>query len=306
MHSRREALKKLAGIAATASVGTGFLAACGGGRDVEADDLAAASVDGDSAEAVLDEASALVPIVGVQLYSLRSEMEKDVAATLTRVARIGCREVEFAGYFGKSPQEIAAILKTAGLTAPAAHIQIGDIRTKLDETLAAAMVMGHRYVVCPSIPAEEQGSADGYRKVAADLNSAATAAKAHDITIAYHNHAFEFDDIAGTNGFDILLAETDPMVKFELDLAWATKAGRDPLELFAAYPGRFALVHVKDLSADGNVVDVGKGTIPFARIFRQASQGGIRHYFLEHDNPPDPFAFLTASYRAVRRIPAGR
>lgn len=279
MDTRREALRKLAGLAGMVSLGRPSLAF---GAD------------------------ALVTTPGVQLYTVRTVMEKvGVEMTLERVAKVGYRQVEFAGYFGRTPKQIAAALKATGISAPSAHIPLAEIREKWDETLDAAATIGHRYLVCPWIGEEERGAADDYRRIAAELNTAGEAAKKRGIAVGYHNHDFEFNPIAGTNGYDILLAETDPgLVQFEMDLYWTVKAGKDPLAYFAAYPKRFPLVHVKDMASDGSFADVGRGKIPFARILRQASKGGIRHYFVEHDQPHDPFGSITRSYRALRAIPA--
>ncbi len=237
---------------------------------------------------------------GVQLYTVRSEMEKSVDATLARVAGIGYKEVEFAGYFGKTPAEIAARLKSTGLTAPSAHIGLAEIRGKWSETLDIASAIGHRYLVCAYLTADQRGNAETYRRLAAEFNVAAQAAKAHGITFAYHNHDFEFQPLAGTNGYDVLLAETDKgLVHFEMDLFWITKAGKNPTDFFAAYPGRFPLVHVKDMKIDGSMTEVGSGTIPFATIFAKAKQAGIKHYYVEHDQPKDAFASITSSYKAL-------
>ena len=91
--------------------------------------------------------------------------------------------------------------------------------------------------------------------------------------------------------------ETDPdLVEFELDLYWITKGGADPFAYFERYPGRFTLCHVKDMAADGEMVDVGAGQMDFASIFARADQAGLKHYFVEHDSPADPIASITASH----------
>ncbi|MEO7966704.1 MAG: sugar phosphate isomerase/epimerase, partial [Gemmatimonadaceae bacterium] len=242
---------------------------------------------------------------GLGLYTVRAEMEKSVEATLARIAKIGYREVEFAGYFGKSPAEIAAILKTNGLTSPSVHVPLADLRTKLDQALDAAATIGHKYIVCPYLDESERGAADNWRRVAADNNKAAEAAKKRGMEFAYHNHAFEFEPLTGTTGMSILLAEFDPkLVKFEMDLYWMTKAKQDPVAFFEKYPGRVPLVHVKDMATDGSFADVGTGTIDFARIFVHASQAGIKHYYVENDQPTDVFANITTSYAALRKLQA--
>jgi sugar phosphate isomerase/epimerase len=247
----------------------------------------------------------LVPSVGVQLYTLRAEMQKSVGATLARLAQIGYREVEFAGYFNHPPKDVAALLKQHGLSAPAAHVPIEVMRTKWDQTLDDAATVGHRYLIVPYLGDSER-TADGYRRVAEEFNRAAERARARGLRFGYHNHDFEFAPLGSTTGFDLLLRHTTPsLVEFELDLFWIAKgAGRGrALEYFAAHPGRFPCVHVKDMTSQGTMVDVGAGTLDFRALFAQASKAGIKHFFVEHDNPSDPFASVTASYRALAAIP---
>jgi len=241
--------------------------------------------------------------IGVQLYTLRSEMEKNVAATLERVGKIGYNEVEFAGYFGQRPAQIAALLKAAGLTAPSAHIDLATIRTNWQKMLDDASAIGHRYLVCSWIE-EKERSPESLKKIAAEFNVAAMAARKHGITFAYHNHDFEF--VKGPDGvllYDALLANTDAsLVKMEMDLYWIHHGKQDPQTYFAKYPGRFELVHVKDMKTGGAMADVGAGTLPWARLFAQHGQAGIRHYFVEHDEPADAFASVTASLKYLRAL----
>lgn len=236
--------------------------------------------------------------VGLQLYTVRRAMQDSVERTLEQVARIGYREVEFAGYFGRSAKDIRALLDANGLTAPSAHsADLNAIRTRFAQVLEDAKVVGHRYVICASLPRSEH-SADGFKRVAAEFNRAGALAAESGITLGFHNHDGEFAPLGDTNGYDILLAECDArLVTMQMDLYWTRRAGKDPLEYFAKYPGRFASVHVKDMDADGRMVEVGGGQLPFASYFAQAGHAGIRHYFVEHDNPADPMASIAASYR---------
>lgn len=235
--------------------------------------------------------------VGVQLYTVRDQMKADFAGTIEKVAKIGYREVEFAGYFDNSPKEVRGLLDKNGLTAPSAHIDYEHITTKLPEVIDAAKVVGHQYIVCPWMPEELRGDADGWKRVAQSLNKAGADIRKAGMQLAYHNHNFEFKDFNGKLGYDILLAEADPnLVKMEMDLYWTTKAGADPLKYFAKHPGRFPLVHVKDMDKSGDFAEVGSGTIDWKPIFGKSQQAGIKHYFVEQDQSKDPFASIKASY----------
>jgi len=242
--------------------------------------------------------------VGLQLYTVRHEMEKDVEGTIARVAASGYKEVEFAGYFKKTPAEIRAMLDRHGLTAPSAHIS-SFAPDAWHEGLDAAHVIGHQYVVVPWIPEERRTGIDGFKKIAADFNKAAEQARAAGLQFAYHNHDFEFAAVEGKLPYDVLLAETDPkLVQMEMDLYWITKGGQDPLAYFARWPGRFPMVHVKDSMGppDNKMADVGAGTINWKHIFAQQSQAGIKHFFVEHDQPADAFASIKASCDYLKRL----
>ena len=246
--------------------------------------------------------------IGIQLYSLRREMAKDFEGTLARVAEIGYAEVEFAGYFDRSPGKVAELLERTHLKAPSAHVPFEELRENWSRVLEAARTMGHRYLIIPAIPDKERTTRQAMGRVAALFEQAGSEARAAGIRCGFHNHDVDFvplDDARDTTPFDILLRETTPEhVTFELDLYWITKAGRDPLEYFARYPGRFELVHVKDSAGPPahRMVNVGQGTIDFRRIFARREQAGIRHYFVEHDEPADPLAFARASYQYLQRL----
>ncbi len=241
--------------------------------------------------------------IGVQLYTVRDQMKEDFAGTLAKVAKIGYREVEFAGYFNHSPQEVRKILDENGLAGPSAHIDYEHLTTKMPEVVEAAKVVGHSYIVCPWIPEELRPNAAGWKKIAQALNKAGAETKKAGIQLAYHNHNFEFQKFDGKAGYDILLAETDPkLVKMEMDLYWTVKAGADPLEYFAKLPGRFPLVHVKDMDKGGDFAEVGNGTIDWKSIFAKSEQAGIKHYFVEQDQSKDPFASIKQSYDYLHEL----
>jgi sugar phosphate isomerase/epimerase len=242
--------------------------------------------------------------IGLQLYTVRGQMEKAFEGTLARVAATGYHDVEFAGYFNHTPAEVRRMLNRHGLAAPSVHT--GSIAPEdWEKALDAAHVIGHKYIVVPSIPEERRKTLDDWKRVAADFNRAAGMAETAGVQFAYHNHDFEFKPVEGRVPYDVLLAETDPkLVQLEIDLYWMTKAGQDPLAYFARWPGRVPLVHAKDSAGppDHRMVDVGAGKIDFRTIFAHGAQAGIKHAFVEHDNPPDPFASIKASYDYLKRL----
>jgi sugar phosphate isomerase/epimerase len=243
--------------------------------------------------------------IGVQLYTLRHEMERDFEGTLRRVAGIGFQEVEFAGYFGRTPKQVHDLLAELKLDSPSAHMPYESLETNWQEILDQARAIGHEYVLIAWTPEEARKTLDDWKRIAEKFNRSAEAARRSGLKFGYHNHNFEFIPIDGKVPFDLLLAETDAsLVKIEMDLYWITLAGGDPLVYFRQFPGRFPMVHVKDLKKGDQpqMVDVGVGDINFKAIFARREQAGIQHFFVEHDEPPDAWASVAASYRYLRGL----
>lgn len=241
--------------------------------------------------------------IGVQLYTVRSLMEKDFTGTLEKVAQAGYKEVEFAGYYDRKPKDIKKLLHRLGLQAPATHQGLAVFEQKMDWLVETAKILGHEYVVCPWLAPEQRGTIADYKKLAAAFNKFGEACQKAGLQFAYHNHDFEFVATEGQIPFDVLLAETDPqLVQIEIDLYWIIKAGADPLAYFAKHPGRFALCHVKDMAAEQKMVEVGKGNIDFGKIFAQSQQAGLKHYFVEHDQPENPLESITVSCQYLKNL----
>lgn len=241
--------------------------------------------------------------VGIQLYTVRNDMEKDFEGTLSKIAGIGYKEVEFAGYFGHSPSDVRAILNRLNITAPSAHGPLSMLTDNWQKTIDNAKVMGHEYLIVAYLNDDQRKSLDDYRRHADLFNSAGETARKSGVKLGYHNHDFEFKPMEGKLPYDLLLERTDPnLVKLEMDLFWITKGGQNPLTYFSRYPGRIELVHVKDMDASQNMVDVGKGTINWAQIFAERDKAGIRHFFVEHDNPPVPLDSAKASYEYLSKL----
>jgi sugar phosphate isomerase/epimerase len=239
--------------------------------------------------------------VGLELYTVRAEMRKDVAATLAAVAQIGYKEVEFAGYFNLPAGEIRALLDRNGLTSPSAHTAIELLERDFAAQAATAGTIGHRWLIVPSLNTRALTDAAAWKGMAARFNELGKRARDAGVRFAFHNHAVEPSPMAdGTRPYDILLAETDPaLVDFQMDLFWMIRAGGDPLDYFARHPGRFTSVHVKDGTGapDWKQLDVGSGTIDWKRLLAQHAQAGIEHYYVESDDPgPDPIASVRRSY----------
>jgi sugar phosphate isomerase/epimerase len=255
--------------------------------------------------------------IGVQLYTVRDQLSADFEGTIAKVAAIGYKEVEFAGYFGHTPQQVRAVVDRNGLAAPSAHIQWEELDDKFPSVIDAAKTIGMAYIVNPWIPEELRKSPDIWKRAADKFNHCGEQCKKAGIQFAYHNHWFEFLPVNGKLPYDTLLTLCDPdLVKMELDLCWITVAGADPVKYFDRYPGRFPLVHVKDLKTIppitvggaqnfGDTVDlteVGSGIVDWKRIFAQSEKAGIKHYIVEHDHPKAPFESIATSYAYLNKL----
>jgi sugar phosphate isomerase/epimerase len=256
--------------------------------------------------------------VGLELYTIRSEMRKDVAASLARVAQIGYKEVEFAGYFGLTGPQLRELLDKNGLTSPSVHTAIEILEKDFAVQAEMAKAIGHRWLIVPSLSTRALTTKDSWKGIATRFNELGKKARDAGLRFAFHNHAVEPSPVAdGSIPFDILLAETDPaIVDFQMDLYWMIKAGGDPLAYFAKQPGRFPLVHVKDgtpspiLSKDGSGTkeamqqrDVGSGSIDWRAILSKHAQAGTQHYYVEHDEPgADAFASVKNSYDYLAKL----
>ena len=259
--------------------------------------------------------------IGVQLYTVRDLMKSDPSGTLAKVAAAGYQEVEFAGYFNLSSKEVRAAIDKAGLAAPSNHVDYKTVTNSFPQALDSAHIIGHKFLVNSWIDEDVRNRPDGWKHIAEALNRAGEAATKAGIQLAYHNYWFEFKPLAdGTLPYDLLLRACDAhLVAMELDLCWISVGGGDPLKYFNRYPGRFPLVHVKDvkklpkpspaegatLSSDQilpDMTEAGSGIIDWKRIFAQSGKAGIQHYFVEHDQPADPIASIQQSFRYLSAV----
>ena len=252
--------------------------------------------------------------VGLQLYTLRNLISKDVRGVIAKVADIGFREVETygfspaGGFWGLKPKEFKALLRDNGLKSPSGHYNFEpylntDSMDSLNANIEAAQAIGQKYLTVPYLSEPLRKNLDSYKFLAAKLNQAAVVAQKAGLQLVYHNHDFEFKDFNGTTGYDILLRETNPAdLKFELDIFWTVRAGKDPIALFDQSPGRYVTWHVKDMDkADKSFTEVGSGSINYQQIFANARLSGMKHYFVEQDVIKiDPYESITRSFQHLK------
>ncbi|MET4141209.1 sugar phosphate isomerase/epimerase [Pedobacter sp. UYP1] len=254
--------------------------------------------------------------VGLQLYSLRELMSKDVQGTLQKVSTAGYTEVELYGFsikdqfWGLKPVELKNILDRNHLKPISGHFNMTPYfktgeQAELKAAIAAAKILGLKYVTIPWLNPDVRTSAADYRTTAKRLNYIGQLCKNAGLKLAYHNHDFEFIKYGNETGMDILLKNTDKkLVNFEMDIYWVIRSGIQPYTLFKANPGRFVMWHIKDMDkSDPHLnAEVGSGTIDYKDIFKHAKLSGMKYFFVEHETnyKPDMIGSITQSCTFIK------
>ncbi|HTH55687.1 MAG TPA: sugar phosphate isomerase/epimerase [Cyclobacteriaceae bacterium] len=231
--------------------------------------------------------------IGLQSWSVRDVIFKDVNGVLKQIASFGYNEMEAFSYgdgkvFGAPVADVSKMVSDLGMKMPSGHYGLGSF-ANWEKAVNDAKILGHENMIIAYLAEGERKSIDDYKKVCEQINKQAEVCKKYGITLGYHNHDFEFATVDNQIPYYMMLKELDPkLVSMELDLFWAIYANQDPLKLFHDYKGRFTQWHVKDMSkADRKKnADVGTGSIDFKPIFAKAKESGMKHFYIEYDNFP--------------------
>lgn len=284
--------------------------------------------------------------IGLQVWSIAKYLEKDFEGSIKQLAGIGYKELELygpypfssqhdkdtwtagnsvlgftqSGYFNRSIREFKTLLDKYHLRTPAMHVGLDTLRNKLGETAEAAQVLGQEYAGIAYLPEENRRTPDDWKRTADEFNHIGRKAKALGMKFYYHNHGYGLKPINGQVPFEIILKDTDPSLVFlEMDIFWTTAGGADAVSLLDKYPGRYKLMHVKDMrtraqfSGDGGnpaqwvelfpqIVDPGKGILDIKRIVERARKSGVQHFIVENDAITDPAASLSQGYEYLSKL----
>ena len=242
--------------------------------------------------------------LGLQLYSVRELLPTDYEGTLKQVAGLGYREVEAAGFYKHTADEVKKDMQEAGLRCVSGHYPSSELHARVDEIIAFHKVLGAEYIICSSPghrdPAAQAGGGHGapltmedWRWNAGEFNMFGKKVKAAGLRFGYHNHIAEFQQVDGTVPYDELLKLTDPaLVTMELDCGWVMAGGGDPAAYLKKYPTRISMLHVKDFKPKDasagageapKAAELGRGTMDYRAIFAAADKGQIKHYFVEQE-----------------------
>lgn len=273
---------------------------------------------------------------GLQLFTVVAPLEQDFEGTLRAVAEIGYREVETIGSFGRDPAYVRGILDKYGLLSPSQHLASAELygsfsawskrqitteqnrenyvaalqpdkaAALVDEGIRVAKTLGQKYVVWPILMAPHLATREIVDAFISAFNAAGDACAREGLTFTFHNHDREFGRLGNDVIYDLLLKGTNPdTVKMEMDFYWFHKAKADPIAYLRNHPGRYRLVHVKDMAPDGDFTVVGGGIIDLKRLIgkaRKARKAGVQHFYVEYDRSADPLKEIRASFDYLRKI----
>lgn len=224
--------------------------------------------------------------LGIQLYTFRKEMDADAIGTLKKIASIGIKKIESARsskghYYGLKPKEMKNVCNDLGMKLVSGHVHLDN---NWEKTIEEAVESGQEYLICSTMPTKGQ-TVNNYKIVADAFNKAGESCKKMGLKFGYHNHSYEFESDNGDVLYDVLLANTETdLVHMELDLGWAVVGGKDPLDYFNKFPGRFPLWHLKDMDmAKKESTEFGKGGLDIAKMLQNKKASGVKHIFIEQE-----------------------
>ena len=252
--------------------------------------------------------------VGLQLWSLRALAQKDPNGMLKLARSMGVTHVETAGLYGMTPEQFAAALKGADLRATSMHIGLDEFKKNPQNVIGTAKALGVKYVGTAWYPHQGAFTEADARKAIADFNAIGKTMKEAGLQFFYHNHGYEPVVFGDGTLLDLMIRETDPnLVKFEMDVLWTFLPNVDPAALIRKYPGRFKLMHIKDMkpgvprgSLSGGLPDslqavIGQGQVNWPEVMKAAKADGLEYYYLE-DETTDPVNNIPPSITYLSRI----
>ncbi|MBA4492785.1 sugar phosphate isomerase/epimerase family protein [Paenactinomyces guangxiensis] len=231
--------------------------------------------------------------IGVQLYTLRNEAEKDFVGVLEKVKEIGYEGIEFAGFGGLSVREVKKAVDQQGLVPVSSHVPLDLLEYDLDQVIADHAELGVKFLVCPWVEEERRKGTGDYQKLAETFNHIGRKCLEAGFQFCYHHHEFEFVRFSGEQvpALDLLLQQTNERnVHLELDVYWAAYAGESPVQYLKRYQGRCPLVHLKDMEAleKRSFAEVGEGILPIGEIIAASHQTGVEWLIVEQDECQRP------------------
>lgn len=245
--------------------------------------------------------------VGLELYSVRDAMKKDPERTLAAVRAMGYADVELLwsfGNFGRTPAQVRASLDSEGLRAPSAHIAPESLLESWNRSLDDAKLLGHDYLIVPSLPAETKTSLDEWKRWAERFNRAGEQARAAGVWLAFHNEPDHVRPIDGVVPYDVFIEKTaPPLVRLQLDVGNMRMGGGDPAAYLARHTDRYHSFHLKDVVADGSRdTELGKGTVDLRGLLAMIPDIDRKPCYVEQEGAADPLASAKEDFNYLSRL----
>jgi len=245
--------------------------------------------------------------IGIQLYSIREEMAKDLLGMIDKVAEMGYSGAQFAGFFDHSAEDVKARMDQAGIKPAGAHVQIDQLRNQFDETLKYHETIGNKSIIVPFLPEDMRTTEDDFKRTAELFDEIGKKANVAGFSIGYHNHDFEFKTFNGKTGLDILFENTDPNhLKMELDCFWAAYSDHDPVEIIEKYGERVVSLHIKDLKLEDDKpvsTELGTGTLDLEAYMQAGNKNNAKWFIVEQEQfTKDPLVSAAENAKAIKKI----
>jgi len=234
----------------------------------------------------------------------KEAMETDWKGTLKKAVEFGFSEVEGGSSYAKTSKEFLTYCKEIGIKPIAGSVDFGATNDELKESFGQINELEQEFVIeywpwYGGAPFKLEDC----KKSAERLNEVGALAKKHGLKFLWHNHDNEFIEMEKGLPFDYLMENTEPeLVNCEMDIYWVKKGGGDSLETLKKYKGRIPVLHVKDMTPDGDFICPGRGIIDFASIFKEAKKQNIEHYIVERDQEPDGIGCLQSSAEYLKNL----
>lgn len=245
--------------------------------------------------------------VGLELYSVRSAMKKDPERTLAAVRAMGYNDVELLwsfDNFGRTPQQVRDTLKKEGLKAPSGHIAPEALLKDWEKSLDSARLVGHQYLIVPSLPDETKTSIDAWHRWADHFNAAGDIARRAGIWLAFHNEPEHVKLIRGTIPYEEFVERTDASkVRLQLDFGNMEVGGRSAMEYLQKYRNRYWSFHVKDVVKDGSHdTELGTGRVDLRALLAAIPDIQKKPCYVEQEGPKDELASMRLNYNYLKKL----
>jgi sugar phosphate isomerase/epimerase len=242
--------------------------------------------------------------VGLQLYSVRRECEKDMAGTIAAVAKMGYEGVEFAGYFNHKAEDLHKMLDDNKLKCCGTHTQWDTLSdANLTATIEFNKILGNKYLIVPSLSVRGADPKAAWQKYAEQFNTLAEKVKPHGMRIGYHNHDGDLRPLGDTTSLDVLMSNTRPEVIMQLDTYWVFSAGADPAVYLKRYPGRTQTTHLKEWTNDKRIAMIGEGDTKWTELFKlYETISNIEWYIIEEERSPTPMQAVDQCLKGYRKL----